>query len=148
MTSLYLRLFRYRQREGRSPLEDFLTEAFADLLNRLPKQNHMEFCEKVLLAKAPPDVKKKWRCFVKTCAGDLHWKTQYRIEDLENSSQKRLDIVLLSGDRPVLVVECKIRPPWAAIRKRTMAESSGAISFSPMENGFALKAVATPALSC
>ena len=34
--SLYGRLFRYRAREAREPLEDFLTEALADVLNRLP----------------------------------------------------------------------------------------------------------------
>ena len=34
--SLYGRLFRYRAREAREPLEDFLTEALADVMNRLP----------------------------------------------------------------------------------------------------------------
>ena len=37
MPSLYRRLFTYRERDNRSPLEGFLTEALADLLNRLPQ---------------------------------------------------------------------------------------------------------------
>lgn len=47
-TNLYGRLFRYRTRENRAPLEDYLTEALADLLERVPAQDQAELLGSLL----------------------------------------------------------------------------------------------------
>ena len=48
--SLYARLFRYVPRDGRTLLENFLTEALADIANRLPPADHTDFVGTVLMA--------------------------------------------------------------------------------------------------
>lgn len=48
-TSLYTRLFTYPERDGQRPLENFLTEALADVLNRLPPVESRSFITELLL---------------------------------------------------------------------------------------------------
>jgi hypothetical protein len=45
---IYSRLYKYRDRPSKSPLENFLTEALADLFNRLPMPIQTEFLVKML----------------------------------------------------------------------------------------------------
>lgn len=47
--SVYESLFNYRPREGRKPLEDYLTAGLADILNELHPAEHVSFICEILL---------------------------------------------------------------------------------------------------
>lgn len=100
MTSLYGRLFTYRQRAARSPLEDYLTEALADLLNRMPEQLAREAAHRLLGGRA--DVRDALAA-VWPAGANVSWITQWVID-----GGKRPDLVFTVDRRPVLVVENKI----------------------------------------
>lgn len=99
MPSLYGRLFAYRERRDRRPLEDFLTEALCDLLNRLPRDVMGRFVAKLLL---PPAAMRAWQQVVDD-GGKLLWATQQAIGDYG-----RLDLMLSGDETPLLVVENKV----------------------------------------
>jgi hypothetical protein len=40
---IYRRLYKYRETPSLSPRENFLTEALADIFNRLPREKRIEF---------------------------------------------------------------------------------------------------------
>lgn len=93
--SLYGRLFRYRARENRAPLEDYLTEALADLLGRLPKQEQAAFLADVLGSEeawraAFANHRSAWRTQV-ACGGGF------------------ADLVLELDGKPAVVIENKLR---------------------------------------
>ncbi len=105
MASLYGLLFRYRAREHRAPLEDFLTEALSDLLQRLPAKLANGFIRDLLVtdvaARAawpavPPD-------------------TNLRVRSQHHITRPRRGIIdlLIEDDagRPLIVVESKIFSP-------------------------------------
>ncbi len=99
MPSLYGRLFAYRERRDRRPLEDFLTEALCDLLNRLPRDVMGRFVAELLL---PPAATRAWQQVVDD-GGKLLWATQQAIGDYG-----RLDLMLAGDETPLLVVENKV----------------------------------------
>ena len=99
MTNLFARLFAYRTRAAREPLEDFLTEAFADLFDRLAANEKRELFDLFLtrgtverLMNAVSDL------------DTLRIRTQVAIP----KSGKRPDIVVSSGDRKLFVIEVKV----------------------------------------
>jgi hypothetical protein len=116
--SLYSNLFRYRPREKRDPLEDFLTEALADLFNRLLHDRTAEMLRYRTIA------------FIKDilCSGRggkafgsmllrakrLEFKTQIPIEAQDDvgdvRGRGRADLCLYADGRLVLVVENKRFP--------------------------------------
>lgn len=100
MAGLYQRLFTYRQRPDRSPLEDFLTEALADLLNRLPDSIARAVVERLLHTSPNAwfELAPYW-----TDAAHIHWSTQRAITD-----NRRLDLLMEIDQRPMLVIENKI----------------------------------------
>lgn len=112
--SIYSRLFTYRPRPSRVPLEDFLSEALADLLNRLPRERHVAFVAEVLLKGAAGTA---WLSFV---AGkpdaDLKWVTQRGVREGQNAGI--VDLLLLVDGRERLVVETKV---GAAVRGHAAA---------------------------
>ena len=102
MPNLYSRLFRYRPRTNRTPLEDFLTEALADLLNRLPSAVAQQFVVEVLLR---PD---QISAFGLDYLGEdaLTWSTQVQITTPRRGI---LDLLAVGADgQPLIVVESKI----------------------------------------
>jgi hypothetical protein len=107
MVSLYGRLFTYRERPQRSPLEDYLTEALADLLNRTPTSEMVEFVSKFFL---PPltAANETWQELVKTCSSEgLQWRTHTSI--YVGKSIRYPDLTLYAGEeRPLLIVENKV----------------------------------------
>lgn len=92
--NLYGRLFRYRAREARSPLEDFLSEALVDLLGRMPINAASDLLSAVT---GMPGV---WREAMMT--GRADWSTQVSCDG------GFADIVLRIGSRPALVIENKL----------------------------------------
>lgn len=93
--SIYSRLFRYSARKNREPLEDFLTEAFCDLMRRMPKESVVKF-----LNYAFKDATKRmdWS-WLNT--GDATWRTQVCVPN------GIADAVLYFENDPVLVIESK-----------------------------------------
>src|SRR5204862_7986018 len=85
MQSLYGRLFRYRERPHRTPLEDYLSECLADLFNRLPHEVRLSFAQKMFV---PSVFAGEWRSSVSDAA-TIGMKTQYQIPN------GRLEIVVL-----------------------------------------------------
>lgn len=104
--SLYSRLFRYRQREKRAPLEDYLSEALADFLNRLSKAAMIDFVINVALAKVLTTSKTGWKLIAEKTK-QFEWRTQYSIKDSRGVS-RRLDICLFGDGKPLLIIENKI----------------------------------------
>ncbi len=108
--SIYASLFTYRPMPSRFPLEDFLSEALADLLNRLPRERHVAFVADVLLKGAAGAA---WLSFMesKPDAG-LEWTTQRGVKGGRNAGV--VDMLLLVDGRERLVVENKV---GAAVRE-------------------------------
>lgn len=103
--SLYSRLYRYRQREKRAPLEDYLSEALADFLNRLSKAAMIDFVINVALAKVPTTSKTGWKLIAEKTK-QFEWRTQHFIKN--GGVGGRLDICLFGDGKPLLIIENKI----------------------------------------
>ncbi len=99
MTSLYQRLFTYRDRPDRSPVEDFLTEGLADLLERMPEEAGRDFVARMLRngAEAKRELGLIW-----TSSSSARWSTQRVIPG------GRLDLLLEIDGRAAVVVESKV----------------------------------------
>src|ERR1700739_3888574 len=90
MTSLYGRLF-HATSAHRDRLEDFLTEALGDLLNRLSKQQLRNFCSEILLDGTDPGLKDRWlKAFDRS--SNVTWDTQEWISI--DGVEKRPDLIL------------------------------------------------------
>jgi hypothetical protein len=122
MTSLYGRLF-HASSVHRERLEDFLTEALGDLLNRVSKSQLREFCSEFLLNGCGSELKAQWlKLFDRRST--VTWETQQRIS--VDGTEKRPDMILyqnldekrgrnFENDRvPLLAVECKVGAPFSA----------------------------------
>lgn len=101
--SLYGRLFTYRQREGKAPLENFLSEALADLLGRVPAEIGREIVAE-MLGGAPEVVETLAAIWPDGAA--VSWSTQYAI--VVRDSTRYIDVVLELDDTPVLAIENKV----------------------------------------
>ena len=111
MTSIYSRLYRYRQREDRSPLENFLTEAIADYFNRMSPAAQKDFLSALLL---PPKVRSRWENMREVAA--LRADTQRGA-----GNAGIIDLVISNKGEPIIAIENKISAP---IRKSSEAEAA------------------------
>ena len=103
VSSIYSKLYRYRERPRRSPLEDYSTEALADLLSRCPLEIGKEFIAKLLVSE---QAKSTWMIISDSLQG-LTWNTQVTLPD-----GRRPDLVIQSSDGDYLfVVESKLASP-------------------------------------
>lgn len=110
--TIYGRLFAYRQRESRSPLEDYLTEIVRHFLEEMTNEDSIEFC-KINFVPAKLHAE-----FESLCTGQiLRWRTQKRISQL-----KRLDLLLEIQDYPIIIIESKISSP-IGVHKSINAET-------------------------
>ena len=98
MSSLYGRLFTYREKAKQAPLENYLTEALCDLLNRDPEKQR--------------ELLKELRLFEWEDTASLHFETQVPVK-IKNEA-RQLDLVGYIGDIPVLVIEVKINAEFTA----------------------------------
>jgi len=103
MASHYRRLHRYQQSASRSPLEDFATEALADLLERMPREIVVDLVGELFMSAGRP--RADWRV-LGTRAKTLSWTTQHPVRS--GDASYRADLVLEADSRPILVVEMKI----------------------------------------
>ena len=100
MTNLYSRLFKYRSRERRAPLEDYLSEALVDLMERMPQATAVAFVAEIFL---PAAARALWIDYATDKA--LTWVTQ---RATDGAVRGVLDILLEVDGRPALIVENKI----------------------------------------
>ncbi len=108
--SIYGRLFKYQSTAERSQLENFLTEAFADLMARCcDRRTQADFVAEVLfgditggkhLARLKEDLKR-----VKT----LTWRTQESVKFAGGRGQP--DIIVYGDKKPLVVIENKVNAP-------------------------------------
>ncbi|HVR58363.1 MAG TPA: PD-(D/E)XK nuclease family protein [Pseudolabrys sp.] len=103
MSSLYGRLFKYRSREARSPLEDYLSEATADIFNRLNLEQQIDFIRRLFV---PLVQLSAWDSLVANTK-EMRLETQYPIQS------GRIDLVLIVDERPIIAIENKISAPIA-----------------------------------
>ncbi|WP_334384921.1 hypothetical protein [Bradyrhizobium sp. AZCC 2262] len=101
MTSLYGKLFKYRSRAARSPLEDYLTECLTDLFNRLDGETQKHFVRRVFM---PTGVQQQWDEF-SSAIDVIRMETQHVI------LKGRIDLVVFAGSDPIVAVEHKIGAP-------------------------------------
>lgn len=105
MGSLYKHLFTYRERPSRRPKEDYLTEALAHLMSRIPADEMREFVAELLLP-AHHEARQTW-CKESTELSGWWWSSQEQVHDRGQSG--KVDLVLHEGSgEPVLVIESKI----------------------------------------
>ncbi len=102
---LYQKLFKVGRVVDREPLENFLTEVFADLMARLARADPeamQNFVREVLLGGRVPET------FDRTLreAERLEWQSQPTI-----STKKRPDIVVYTNAKPLLIIENKVDAP-------------------------------------
>ena len=99
MAGIYSRLFPYRERASLSPQENFLTEALADLMGRLPRKLQIGLLETLLPAQAGIAA-------LLGNGGKLTIETQFAIPVAQ--SRKRPDLVLFRDRKPFIIVEVKV----------------------------------------
>ncbi|MGJ5023590.1 hypothetical protein [Bradyrhizobium oligotrophicum] len=104
--SIYMRLFKYRERPRRAPKEDFLSEALVDILSRMNRDEMISAVEQLFLTNSPRI--HLWRERLQGDPGDpFIWSTQYQIEF--DGVSARPDIVLMTHQREILlIVENKV----------------------------------------
>lgn len=115
--SVYNRLYNSLPREGHSQRENFLTEAFADLMNRLERLFPKEargFITDILLHHVADSRSADALARRVELARQLRWDTQRSIE-LGDLSRKRPDITITIDGECALLIEVKIA---AAFTKR------------------------------
>jgi hypothetical protein len=107
--SIYSSLFAYRPRPERRPLEDFLSQALADLLTRAPALNCIDFVSEVLF-RGEPSLSAEWRDLIRsTDPVNLNWQTQIGVS--HEGQRGILDIVLRVNGVEILVIENKVGAP-------------------------------------
>lgn len=105
--SLYGRLFRYRARPDREPLEDFLTEALADLLTRMPRGAISSLLQSAFRS----SLSRKFLDILGSA--ELDWRTQVA------ANGGIADLVLFADGKPMLVVENKT---WSGFQDHSTDE--------------------------
>jgi hypothetical protein len=107
--SLYGNLFRFRPSAKRATLEDFLSAAIADLMNRMPVEDMANMTSALFV---PEEASQLWREYLLGNAdAKLTWKTHYTITVDRRSYYP--DLVLESADGPLLIIENKIAAPFS-----------------------------------
>jgi hypothetical protein len=99
--SIYSRLYNYRDTPSLSPLENFLTEALADLFNRLPLQTRIEF----LVGMLPPSCSGRLQS---KCRGAKQIKAETQVSIPVSGTVKRPDIIVYLDHKPLVLFELKV----------------------------------------
>ena len=119
MENLYGRLFKYRTREKRAPLEDYLSEALVDLLKRMPASAVREFISLIVNEKSS-----EAGPLAQLLADEptLTWTTQRRIEQ---PNRGIIDILLEIDGLPAIIIENKIS---SSLRRHTSDVDGGLVN--------------------
>ena len=107
---IYSRLYMYRDRPSGSPLENFLTEALADIFNRLPMPIQTEFLVWMLPRSCSGRLRDK-------CRGGKKLKAVTQSTFFAAGSMKRPDIIIDIDKEPIILIEAKVN---AALQQHTL----------------------------
>jgi hypothetical protein len=107
---IYTRLFKYRDTPSGSPLENFLTEALADMFNRFPVPLKIGFLVSLLPASCSSRLRSK-------CKDDQKIEARTQVSILAAGSFKRPDIIVYIDDKPLVLFEVKVD---AAVQKHEL----------------------------
>src|SRR5688572_9681217 len=107
MDTLYGRLFRYKARPDREPLEDFLSEALADLLGRMPRAEVTAFLDHAFQQSRSASFSSE------LADTKLEWRTQ------ESVPGGIIDLVLFADGTPRLLIENKT---WSGFQDHSTVE--------------------------
>ncbi|WP_156898238.1 hypothetical protein [Methylocapsa acidiphila] len=99
--NIYSRLYKYRNTPSAFPAENFLTEALADIFNRLPMPFQIEFLVRMLSASCSKRLRKKCKD-----VGQINAKTQVCIDVV--GSFKRPDMIVYLDNQPLVLFEVKV----------------------------------------
>lgn len=98
---IYSRLYKYRDTASMSPAENYLTEALADLFNRLPQPTKVEFLVRML----PPSCSIQLR---NTCKDRKKIEAETQVSIVVGNSVKRPDMIVYLDGKPLILFEVKI----------------------------------------
>ena len=98
---MFSRLYAYRERPNVSPLENFLTEAFAEFFERLPLDLKLSLVTSLL----PPAAR---TTFTRTSPDLKRLEVRTQVSAASAGSSMRPDLVVHAGDRDLVVIEAKI----------------------------------------
>src|SRR5882762_7313672 len=101
---IYSRLYKYRDRPLLSPLENFLTEALADIFNRLPTPLQIELIVQML----PPSCSERLR---NKCKDGKKIEARTQVSIVAVGSVKRPDIIVCLDGKPLILFEVKYDAP-------------------------------------
>lgn len=109
MRSLYSELFSCQPTQLRTPRENFLTQALADLLNRFSAEAHLGIVRELLSSSEHSGSDSMLASILETLAKHKSiWITQ-KTAYLDNETSPRyLDLVLECGGQPLIVIENKL----------------------------------------
>ena len=98
---IYSRLFTYRDTPSVFPAENFLTEALADLFNRLPLLIRTEFLARMLPASCSSRLRNK-------CKDGKQIKAETQVSIVAAGSVKRPDMIVYLDSEPLALFEVKV----------------------------------------
>lgn len=130
MHSLYGKLFRYREREFRSPREDYLTECLADFFNRLDVGLQTAFASNIFI---PGNLKSRFEAISQDVRA-------FRLETQFTIRSGRIDLVLFADEKPIVAIENKI---GAEIRDDQLSLYGGWIRNSAPRDAFSVVCLLT-----
>ena len=120
---IYSRLYKYRDRPSGSPLENFLTEALADIFNRLPMPIQTEFLIWMLPASCLNRLRDK-------CRDGKQIKAVTQFTFVAAGSMKRPDIIVYLDDEPLILIEAKVNAALQSWGSSARPASTSAITAS------------------
>lgn len=129
---IYTRLYTYRETPSVSPLENFLTEALADIFNRLPAPLQTEFLVWMLPEHCAGQARSK-------CEASKLIDANTQVSIVVADSVKRPDIIIYLDGKPFVVVEVKVKARIQQHRvgdidaKRSFNDDSEAVFQSQLE---------------
>jgi hypothetical protein len=101
---IYTRLYTYRDTPSKSPSENFLTEALADIFNRLPILMRIELLVRMLPESCANRLRRK-------CEGGKQIKAITQVSIVAAGSLKRPDIIVYLDSKPLVLLEVKVHAP-------------------------------------
>ncbi|HLW69951.1 MAG TPA: hypothetical protein VKS22_04955 [Candidatus Binataceae bacterium] len=106
--SIYSRLYKYQENENRSKLENFLTEALADLLSRDATLARKFIFDVLLKDNCPKNTGAKREALAKKLANaeKLEWRTQKALGGI--SEKPDISVFANDSDKPIILLENKI----------------------------------------
>jgi hypothetical protein len=112
---IYSRLYTYRETPSLSPVENFLTEALADIFNRLPRPLQIEFLVRMLPTSCSERLQNK-------CKDGKKIEAITQVSIVAGESVKRPDMILYLDAKPLILFEVKV---GAAVQEHERKDSGG-----------------------